>query len=64
MHGGVHPREVGAPHRPRAAFPWLVRASGGGAVWAAVKAHHLPQAAIVEGLQLCPLCLIDDNDDR
>ena len=24
--------------------------SGGGAVWAAVEAHHLPQAAIVE----CP----------
>ena len=29
--------------------------SGGGAVWAVVEAHHLPQAAIVESLQLCPL---------
>ena len=31
--------------------------SRGGATWAAVEAHHLPQAAIVEGLQLCPVCL-------
>ena len=33
--------------------------SGGGAAWAAVEAHHLPEAAIVEGLQLCPLCLCE-----
>ena len=30
--------------------------SSGGAIWAMVEAHHLPRAAIVEGLQLCPLC--------
>ena len=47
-----------------AMLAWLVRAgqqlSGGGAVWATVEAHdHLPRAAIVEGLQLCPLCLCE-----
>ena len=31
----------------------------GGAIWAAVEAHHLPKAAIVEGLQLCPQCLCE-----
>ena len=45
-----------------AMLTWLVRASssavsGPRSVWAAVEAHHLPQAAIVEGLQLCPLHL-------
>ena len=43
-----------------AMLAWLVRASTlavEGPVWAAVEAHHLPQAAIVEGLQSCPLCL-------
>ena len=33
--------------------------SCGGAIKAAVEAHHLPQAAIVEGLKLCPLCLCE-----
>ena len=33
--------------------------SRGRAIWAAVEAHHLPKAAIVEGLQLCPLCLCE-----
>ena len=33
--------------------------SGGGAVWTVVEAHHLPRAAIVKGLHLCPLCLCE-----
>ena len=33
--------------------------SGGMAAWATVEAQHLPQAGIVEGHQVCPLCLCE-----
>ena len=38
--------------------------SNGGVVWAVVGAQHLPKpnACIMEGLQLCPLCLCEAHD--
>ena len=70
MHGGVHAREVGALHGPRVARDGVrkkqlldhdINRLAGCMPQPpdSAASHHLPQAAIVEGHHLCPLCLCE-----